>query len=162
MAARRVNPGMVKMHRSYSAGELAARLGVHKNTVRFWQREGLAPIDEGRPVLFHGAAVRDFLKRRNAGRKRPCPPGTLYCFRCREPRQPALGMVDFVETQPGTGNLRALCGTCETIMHRRARREKLRTVLPGIAVQIVQDPRHLSGSRAPSLNCDIGQQGAKP
>ena len=36
MAARRVNPHAVKLHRSYSVPELAACLGVHKNTVRHW------------------------------------------------------------------------------------------------------------------------------
>ena len=51
MAARRVNPHVVKLHRSYSVPELATRLAVHKNTVRQWQRDGLAPIDASRPVL---------------------------------------------------------------------------------------------------------------
>ena len=54
MLGRRVNPNLVKRNRSYTASELAARLGVHKNTVRHWQRDGLAAIDGGRPTLFHG------------------------------------------------------------------------------------------------------------
>jgi len=74
---RRVNPGAVKMHRSYTAGELADRLGVHKNTIRHWEAAGLSPIDRTRPLLFQGETVRAFLKRRNASRKCPCPPGTL-------------------------------------------------------------------------------------
>lgn len=160
MAARRVNPGAVKMHRSYTAGELAARLGVHKNTVRNWQKDGLSPIDKGRPLLFHGAVVRDFLKRRNAGRKCPCPPGTLYCLRCRAARTPALGMVDYVEIR-GAGNLKAICATCEAIMHRRVRQAELAAVMPGIAVQVREAPERLSGCPSPSLNCDVGWQGAK-
>lgn len=162
MAARRLNPCAVKMHRSYTAGELAARLSVHKNTVRNWQSQGLAPIDEARPLLFHGAVVREFLRRRNATRKCPCPAGTLYCFSCRASRAPALGMVDYVETKPGTGNLRALCEACETIMHRRARRDALTAIMPGIVVQFAQAPEHLSGRLSPSLNCDDGPQGATP
>ena len=40
MAARRANPNTVKLHYSYSVGELAVLLSVHKNTVRNWQRDG--------------------------------------------------------------------------------------------------------------------------
>ena len=44
MASRRLNPNLVKLHRSYTAGELAQRFEVHKNTVRNWQRDGLIRI----------------------------------------------------------------------------------------------------------------------
>ena len=104
MAGRRVNPRAVKLHRSYSVSELAACFGVHKNTVRHWQRNGLQPLDGERPVLFQGAIVRTFLAARNASRKCPCPPGTLFCFRCREPRPPALGMVDYMSINAKSGN----------------------------------------------------------
>ena len=153
MPTRRVNPYLVKLNRSYSASELAICLGVHRNTVRNWQRDGLTPIDRSRPLLFHGQAVRAFLIKRQANRKRPCPPGTFFCFRCRESRRPALGMVEFVELRAGTGNLRALCENCETIMHRRVRRSAISTAMPGIDVQIRQAPLRLSGSRDPSLIC---------
>jgi excisionase family DNA binding protein len=140
MPSRRLNPQLVKLHRSYTVGELADRLGVHKNTVRQWRREGLEPLDGGRPVLFQGATVRAFLAARNAGRRRPCGPGRFYCFRCRAPQPPAGGMVDFVPLTARSGNLRAICGTCEGFMHRRASTEALGTVMPGIAVQMAQGP----------------------
>ena len=162
MAERRANPGVVKMHRSYTAGELAARLGVHKNTVRHWQANGLSPIDRTRPALFHGTAVRAFLSSRNASRKCPCPPGKLYCFRCRAPRAPALGLVEFVEMKPGTGNLKAFCEACETIMHRRARRSSLAAVMPGIVIQISAAAERLSGRAGPSLNCGLSDPGGDP
>jgi hypothetical protein len=136
MAARRVNPNLVKLHRSYSAVELAALLGVHKNTVRNWQKQGLQPLDLSRPTIFEAADVRAFLKTRNAVRKRPCPPGTIYCCRCREPRAPAGGMVDYVEVKRGKGNLRALCVECEALVNRRVRREQISAVMPGFTVQI--------------------------
>ena len=155
MPARRVNPHLVKLHRSYAVGELAERLSVHKNTVRQWQRDGLKPIDGGRPVLFQGGAVRAFLQRRNAARRRPCPPGTFYCFRCREPRPPAGGMVDFLALNARSGNLRALCETCDAFMHRRVRRDALAAVMPGLAVQMGEAPERLVGSPHPSSNCDF-------
>ncbi|MEP6868938.1 MAG: helix-turn-helix domain-containing protein [Novosphingobium sp.] len=155
MAARRVNPNRVKLHRSYSVPELADCCDVHKNTVRNWQLGGLEPIDKSRPVLFLGHAVRAFLTRCNASRKRPCPPGTIYCFRCREPRKPALGMVEYVPITTTTGNLRAMCEACEAIMHRRTRLVDLAKVMPGFTVQITQGQPRLIGRTAPSLNCDF-------
>lgn len=160
MAARRINPRAVKLHRSYSVPELAACLGVHKNTVRHWQRDGLTPIDSSRPMLFQGTIVRTFLSTRNARRKRPCSPGTLYCFRCREPRPPALGMVDFVSINDKSGNVRAICTTCETVMHRRASKAALATILPGCDVQYVEALPRLKGSLPPSLNCKLERQAA--
>lgn len=135
MSVRRVNPHAVKIHYSYSVVELAARLGVHKNTVRNWQRGGLAAL-EGRPVLFYGAAVRAFLVHRNRARKQPCPPGTVYCFRCKEPSPPALGMIELVNVRRGVGNLQALCATCGGLVYRRVRRDGLATTMPGLTVQI--------------------------
>jgi len=154
LPAHRVNPHRVKLQRSYSVPELARCCDVHKNTVRHWQANGLEPIDKNRPTLFQGGAVRAFLTRRNANRKRPCQPGTLYCFRCREPRKPALGMVDYVPITPDSGNLRAFCERCEATMHRRTRKADIGKVMPGYAVQIAQGQLRLSGSDHPSLNCD--------
>jgi len=161
MSARRLNPNAIKSLRTYTARQLATTYGVHKNTIRAWQRDGLSPLDGKRPVLFMGDNVRTFLAARNAGRKRPCAPGTLYCFRCREPRHPALGMVDYVAMTPTSGNLRAICGTCETVMHRRVRMAMIATVLPGVAVQMTEAPARLIGRLSPSLNCALEGQVTK-
>jgi len=160
MPCKRVNPYLVKIHQRYTASELAARLGLHKNTIRQWQREGLAAVDVGRPALFQGAIVRAFLISRNANRKRPCSPGTLYCLRCREPRRPAMGRADYVELRPGTGNLRALCETCGSIMHRRVRAASLAAVMPFVDVQIRDAPARLVGRDPPSPNCDLERRDA--
>lgn len=159
MPARRVNPNRVKTHFSYTTSELAACLDVHKNTVRHWQRDGLKPIDDSRPVLFQGATVRQFLKERRASRKRPCAPGTLFCLSCRQPRRPALGMIDYHPMRPESGNLRALCEVCETVMHRRIRFADLEREMPGCEVQITQGPSSLNGQAYPSLNCDSEKEG---
>ena len=156
---RRVNPNRVKLNLSYSTDELARCLDVHKNTVRHWQRKGLEPIDTNRPILFHGATVRAFLANRNSSRKQPCPPGTFYCFRCRAPRPPAQNMADFVLMVPGSGNLRALCECCETLMHRRTREADIERIMPGCTVQFARGQPSLSGRRAPSLNCHFKRRG---
>ena len=154
MAARRVHAQAVKQHRSYSVGQLAACCGVHKNTVRHWQSAGLMPLDDQRPIMFHGMAIRAFLATRKASRKRPCPAGTLYCFRCREPRPPAPGLVEFVAINVLSGNIRATCATCGTLMHRRARKAALASILPGRAIQFAEGQQRLKGRSTPPLNCD--------
>ena len=159
MPARRVNPNRVKSHYSYTAGELAACLDVHKNTVRNWQRKGLEALDGQRPALFQGATVRAFLKSRRSSRKRPCAPGTLFCLSCRKPRRPALGMVDYQPLRPDSGNMRAICEVCESVMHRRIRFADLERKMPGCEVQITQGPSSLNGQASASLNCDSEKEG---
>jgi len=158
MAAKRINPRRVKLHHSYSVEEAARLLGVHKNSVRGWLAKGLEPIDRCRPMLFAGATLRAFLIAQRTGRKRPCPPGTLYCFRCREPRRPALGMVDYAAFTPVSGNLKALCDACGTMMHRRARWSDLARVMPGTPVQIAGPASRLKGSASPPVNCDVAKE----
>lgn len=157
MPVRHAGPHRVKLHRIYNLAELAACCGVHKNTVRHWQAKGLEAIGTDRPILFEGATVRDFLAKRKAGRKRPCPPGTFYCFRCRQPRPPALGMVEFIVGKGTTGNLNALCGTCDTVMHRRAGIAAIAAIMPNLDVQIRQAGARILERTLPSLNCDEKQ-----
>ena len=157
MATRRVNPRAVKLNRSHSVTDLAACLGVHKNTVRNWQRVGLQPVDKRRPVLFHGSTVRAFLSARNASRKRPCPPGTLYCFKCREPRPPACGMVEYTPRNGVSGNLTALCEACETVMNRSAGLVSIAAIMPKLEVQIRQAVMRITEHTSTTLDCDKGR-----
>lgn len=159
MSVRRVNPNRVRIHRSYSVAELADCCAVHRNTVRNWQVKGLEPIDGSRPALFQGAIVRAFISRTNASRKRPCAPGTLYCFRCRQPREPAMGMLDYLPLRATSGNLRALCAHCEAIMHRRVRLAEIGRIMPGCQVQIADGQPSLNGRTSPSLNYDSDKKG---
>jgi hypothetical protein len=157
---RRINPNLVKLHRTYDVPELARCCQVHKNTVLNWRKAGLVPIDGGKPILFHGSAVREFLRKRNDRCKQPCGPGKLYCLRCRAPREPALGLVDYVSITAKSGNIRAFCAICEAIMHRRVSRSGLAATMPGLDVQFSERSLRLVGSASPSLNCDSERQAA--
>lgn len=154
MPARRINPRLIKIHRAYSVEEAARTLGAHKNSVRGWIRKGLPVVDGRRPVLILGNDLRAFLERNCKARKRPCPPGTIYCLKCREPRGPALSMVEYVPRNGATGDLTALCEACGTMMFRRARRGDIAAIMPGIDVQIREAGARLIGCTPPSLNCD--------
>jgi excisionase family DNA binding protein len=125
---RRPNPRLIKIHRSYSIDEAARLLRAHKNTVRTWIKQGLPIIDRRRPTLIHGADLSAFLKNRRNRAKQPCPPGYMYCFKCRSPQKPAARMADYLPITPTSGNLRGLCPHCGTLMHRRASFAKLNII----------------------------------
>lgn len=151
---KRINPRCAKLYRSYDVGELADRLDVHKNTVRDWIKRGLPVVDGTRPVLILGSDFQQWWGKRRKAAKRPCQPGQMYCFKCREPKAPALGMVDYVASNAATGNLKALCETCGTAMHQSIRLTNLATRMPGLDVRHTLAPSSICEPAQPSPNCD--------
>ncbi len=154
MPGKRANPRLIKLHRPYTVDEAARALGVHPNTVRHWIADGLPALASKRPVLILGRELRAFLQERNSQAKRPCPPGTLYCLKCRAPSRPALGMVDYIARTATGGNLKALCETCGTVMHRGVTRDAIPLKMPGIEIQFREAQPRLTGSASPPLYCD--------
>lgn len=157
MARRSLNPRLVKINRTYSVDEIARRFGVHKQTVRNWIKAGLPTLDRERPILIHGRDLGTFLQTRRTKAKRPCPPGTIYCMRCRAPRTPAGGMADFQPVTATSGNLIGLCGDCEALMYRRVRRDRLDSVKGNLEVTLTQAAGRIAGSSQPSVNCHLNE-----
>jgi len=124
MANRRINSRRVKIHRNYTVDEAAKTLGVHKNTVRLWIKQGHPVVDERRPTLLRGRDIRAFLENRKAKRKHRLAAGEFYCLKCRAPKSPAGRMADYTASSADLGNLTGLCPDCETIMNRRTSRAK--------------------------------------
>ena len=118
MTSRRPNPRLVKVHRSYTVEEAARTLGIHKNTVRAWIKQGLATIDNRRPVMIYGADLRKFLEVRQSRRRVKLKSGQLYCCRCRAAREPAGNIADYFPISDSTGNLQAICPDCNTLINR--------------------------------------------
>jgi excisionase family DNA binding protein len=152
---RRPNPRLTKIHRSYSLDEAARLLRVHKNTIRTWIKQGLPTIDRRRPMLIHGADLSAFLKNRRNRAKQPCPPGHMYCFKCRSPKRPAPGMVDYLPITATSGNLRALCSDCGTLTHRRVARAKLDIIGTNLEIAFPQAVSRIRESTAPFVNRDF-------
>ena len=69
MSAKRINPRLIKRHYSYTVEDAARTLGVHKNSVRGWQRKGLETVDSCRPALFLGSTLRKYLEKQRSERQ---------------------------------------------------------------------------------------------
>ncbi len=154
MPAKRIDPRAIKLHRPYSVEAAALALGAHKHTIRNWIKQGLPTVDNSRPVLMHGHELRAFIQGKRKAAKRPCPPGTIYCFKCRQPRSPASGMIEYTPRNATTGNLTALCDECGTLMNRSASLASLGAIMPKLEIQIREAGARLIERKQPSLHCD--------
>jgi hypothetical protein len=155
---KRFNPRRLKVHRSYTVGEVARMLEAHKNTVRAWLRDGLTPIDQRRPVLIQGRQLASYVDARRKRRRQPCRPGELYCFRCRVPKAAAAGTADYLPVTPSSGNLMARCSDCGTRMYRRVALRKLRAVAGDLQVHLPQAQQRITECADACLNCDLEQE----
>jgi excisionase family DNA binding protein len=158
MAKGHPNHRRVKLHRSYTVEEIADLFHVHKNTVRAWIKAGLPTIDKRRPLLIHGQDLAAFIQARRARNKRVCQPDEIYCVRCRTPRKPAGGMVEYTPITATSGNLVAICPVCEAIMNRRASQDKLSNFLPYLAITMPQAQQHINERNDPSVNSDLQEE----
>jgi hypothetical protein len=144
VGSKSLNPQRAKIHRNYTIDEIARLFGVHRNTVRNWQKSGLQPIDSGRPILVTGHALAEFLTKRRADARKPCSAGELFCMKCRAPRRPAAGMVEFTPMTPTNGNLVGICPACHSLMNRRIRKDKLEAFMSNLEGTPTHAKSHLN------------------
>ena len=143
MANRRVSSRCVKRLRTYNVAEAALATGATTQTVRKWLREGLEAVPTIRPAIVTGAVLIDFLKARDAARKRPCGPGRLYCLRCKAPHEPAFGELEYWPDTASNGSLRGLCPSCGGWMVRRTIRAKAQAAAGGCRISFRCDESSL-------------------
>jgi hypothetical protein len=124
--ARRPGWRAVKRHRSYTYEEAARALHMHKNTVANWVKScGLPALTGGKPHIILGCDLIEFLKARKARNRTKLKPGEFYCLGCKMARRPAGNLVEALPGNTGPVNLRAICHTCERLMHRRVARARI-------------------------------------
>ncbi len=131
---RKYRVGRIKRLRTYTVGQIAETLAAHQHTVRLWLTAGLEAIDRKRPTLVRGEELIRFIAAKRAVRKRTCPPGTIFCVKCREPRRPRADMAELRELSTTTGDLSAICPVCHSMMHRRVNLGAMAGVWSGITV----------------------------
>ncbi len=122
---KRLNPNLAKIHRNYLVVEVSNLFGVHKNTVRAWIKDGLPICDDNHPMIILGSELRAYLQDKNASAKRPCKEDEIFCMKCRWPKKPAGGMVEYKPLNNMKGCLSAICPTCDSLMNRFSNVSKL-------------------------------------
>jgi hypothetical protein len=152
---RRPDWRRIKRKLSYTIDEAARTLGTHRNTVRHWVRKaGLPAMTEARPHLILGGDLVAFLRARRESRKRTCGVGEIYCLRCRLPRRPAPGLVEYQPLTSKRSRVVGICSTCEALMHRFVSIRRAAAVASEFNLQIEVHHESLADSAHPALNCD--------
>jgi hypothetical protein len=151
---RRYALNRIKTGICYDVAEIAKLFDVHRNTVRHWLGEGLKTIDDRRPLLIHGAALKAFLAERQRARKHVCDLGEFFCFKCRAPRAPYGGMSDVDEHTAKIAKLTARCAVCGTQMHRTVRRGDLGKLALVLDLESMASERLRDRPEA-NANCDF-------
>lgn len=155
---RRPNRRSIKIHRSYTVDEVARVTGYAKGTVRRWIKSGAVPaITDQRPNLILGGDLSDYLRARAASGPK-LQLHECYCFKCRAPRTPALGMTEYLPLTPTTGNLRALCSCCSTVMNKAIRLDDLAVLAGMVDVPPSQACEHIADTDKPSLGDHLAKE----
>lgn len=158
MRKRRPHPRLFKIHRNYTVEEVARLCSTHKNTVRAWVKAGLPTTDSKRPTLILGRELAAYLQARRTKNKRPCPPGAIYCMRCRAPKIPAGEMVEYQPITQNLGNLIGICPDCESMIYRRVSRAKLEQVCGKTNVTFSEAQGQVSETSGSTVNSDFRQE----
>lgn len=149
---RRPNGGGFRVHRNYTVEEAARVTGYAKGTLRRQIKAGLLPaIIDRRPHLILGGDLLDYMKMRTKSGPR-LQLHECYCLKCRKPRSPAFSVAEYFPLTASTGNLRALCEVCTTVMHKAISVAALTALQAKIEVTIQQAGKHLMDNAAASHN----------
>lgn len=154
MPAKRINPRLAKIHHSFDVKELSDLLGVHKRTVQNWISAGLPTVEGTRPMLILGSEFQNWWAKRRKAAKRPLQPGQFYCFKCRAGRAPANGVTEYIPINAVTGNLKAVCEACGTMMYRRVRLADIETETHDLVAPHKEPPSSIVEQTQLSLNYD--------
>ena len=146
MAKRHQNPRLAKKNRSYEVNEIADLYGAHKNTVLNWIKQGLPTLDIKRPLMILGTDLNAFHAKRRAKNKHPCKPNEIYCMKCKIPKEPAVGMVEYKPVNEKTGNIIGICPACETLMYRRISIVKIKQFSTLMGFTLPQAHLHIADS----------------
>ena len=146
----------VKIHHSYTIGAAAKVLGVHKHTVSRWIAAGLPTTDAERPFLIRGEDLRAFLRARQPIKQR-CRSGEFYCLKCRVPKQPALGMAEYLPRTASRGLLTGICPTCDRMIYRAVKRDSIEQMRGGLDVAFPSTEQRIDDSAEPLSNVAFKQ-----
>lgn len=116
--SRRYNLRLIKATWPYTVQDIATLLGVHKNAIGRWMREGLRADRQQRPFLIRGDELARFLDARQKRRRTKCGVAQFYCFKCRAARDAASRRATLETQRSGKAWLKAICDHCGTRMNK--------------------------------------------
>ncbi len=149
------NPNLVKINRSYTFEELAVVLGVHKNTVSTWVKNGLPCLKEKRPFLILGAEARAYLQQQRTVKKQQCQSNELFCMRCKAPTRPAENFVEYLPLSATKGRLTGFCEHCESVVNKFVRYDSLERYSVLFDLSVPKALEHINDCDNPLLNSDL-------
>jgi len=116
--AKRLSTRKVKKHRLYGYEEAGRALGVTAHTVRSWRPSGLQVMTASTPHYILGAELIRYIEDKQAKKSVKMRLDQMYCFKCKTPKEPLWGMVDYIAINDKRGRLTGLCETCEGGLQR--------------------------------------------
>lgn len=134
VATKKAAMRRVHRRRTYTFAELAIVLCRSISGLKKWLPKGLKSCG-GKPALLMGGDVLDFMKERDTKRRRPTTPGTLYCLRCKVPRQPANNTLEYVPRAENVGRVSGECAVCGCKMSQTANPNRLADTMPGVTIR---------------------------
>lgn len=115
----------IKSNCPYYVSDIVEMLGVSSRTVYYWMQEGLPPVDNQKPYIFHGTDLREFLAKRQRKRKRKCKEDEMFCCKCRQPRRVIDNKTSLILTKSMNPMLTGNCEVCNTQINRAVSRKVL-------------------------------------
>ncbi len=98
---------------SYTAQEAAALGHVNEKTIFRWMDNGLEAVPCGKPFLFLGSALQDFLRKKHSKGTFTLKKNEFPCFTCKAPRRAKKGSIRKFKDKKT-----ALCSVCNGKMSR--------------------------------------------
>ena len=151
---RTYNVRLIKATWPYTVQEIAGLLGIHKNAVLRWLKDGLQVNKDQRPFLIRGEELIQFLNARQTRKGCKCTATEFYCFKCRGPREAYLGIVDIAIESPTRLRVKSLCAICSTSINKVQNARDLPKIRNRFHVQQLTGERILDRALA-SLNSDL-------
>jgi len=154
---RRYNTRLIKATWPYDVPEIAALLGIHKNAVLRWLKEGLQADTTRRPYLIRGEELARFLAARQKSKKRKCGLSEFFCFRCRAPRGSVNGIANLTVESPTRFRLKGRCVVCGTSVNKVQGIKNLLKIEACLHIE-QREGWHLIEGSNPSVNSDRRQE----
>ena len=143
----------IKRDMSYSPLEISDVLGVHKNTIHHWLKEGLPKLDNQKPYLIHGHELYAFLQQRKQIKRKKCQANEIYCVKCKLPREVWENVVDLIIYNDKQLMIQGLCAICANKVNKLGTTKQINNYKKQFVVQEQRQLR-IDDTSKPSSICD--------